>query len=266
MLRALVLRSLGRSRALLLTLGLVLGAFQVVLVAAAAYLHETKAFSQIAAFLPVFLQQLMGAVAFTSFGGLATFGYFHPIVVVTFVGLAIFVASEPAGEVEVGLVNLVLARPVPRRAIVWRTILAFVLATTAVALAMVAANRSAVGFWRPPTADPPPVIVMLKLAGGLLAVAWTFGGLSLLLATLTRRRAVAAGAAGVTALALYLLNFLAGFSPPLGPYGPVSPFHYYEAMAIVAGSATWLRDVTVLLTTTAVFCALAFAAYSRRDL
>lgn len=264
---SLVLRSIGRARALLITLTLVLAAFEVVLVLAAAYLHDTKAFTQIAAFLPAFLQQLVGAPAFTSFAGLIAFGYFHPIVIVTFVGTAIYLASEPAGEVEDGLVDIVLARPVPRRLIVTRTILVFGLATAAMALGMVLANRGAIAAWQPEGASPPSTTVLLKLSANLVAVAWSFGALSLMLATLTRRRAAAAGTAGVVALALYLLDFLAGISPGVRPYGPVSPFHYFEAMPIVTGMAVdWQRDVTVLLMAAAVLGAVAFGAYSRRDL
>jgi ABC-2 type transport system permease protein len=266
-LRALVLRSLGRARGLLVTVGLVLAAFELVLVIAAAYLHETKAFSQIAAFLPIFLQQIVGAAAFTSFSGLVGFGYFHPIVVITFVGIAIVLASEPAGEVEDGLVNLVLARPVPRRIVVFRTILAFTIGTSFIALGMALANWLAILAWRPPDARAPSSATLLQLVGNLLAVGWTFGALSLLAATLARRRAVAAGTAGVIALGLYLLNFLAGISPSLQPYGSWSPFHYYEAMSIVMGaSANWLRDVAILLTATTVLSAASFVAYSRRDL
>jgi ABC-type transport system involved in multi-copper enzyme maturation permease subunit len=267
MLTPLLLRSLRRIRALLLSLVLLLAGFEVVLVIAAAYLHESHAFSELAAFLPMFLQQLVGAAVFGSFAGVVAFGYFHPIVVITFVGAAVYVGSEPAGEVEDRLVDLVLSRPVPRVLVVARTALAFALTTAIMAGTMVAASTVAVGALLPDGARPPRVSVLLELSANLVAVSWTFGAMALALASTVRRRAAAAGTAAVAAIALYLLDFLAGVSPRLSAAGPFSPFHYFEALPILSGTAqNWTRDMAVLLGSSAILAALAFATYARRDL
>src|SRR5512144_533878 len=128
MLSALIGRSIGRARVLLIALTAVLMLFQVFLVIAAAYFEESRAFSQIAAFLPMAVQQMVGAAVFASFKGFVSFGYFHPIVIITFVGAAIYLGSEPAGDVESGMVDVILARPVRRALIVTRSLAAMLLA------------------------------------------------------------------------------------------------------------------------------------------
>ena len=55
---------------------------------------------------------------------MASLGFFEPLIVMLVVQFAIFLATEPAGDVETGLVDLVLARPVPRHWLVTRSLIA----------------------------------------------------------------------------------------------------------------------------------------------
>jgi ABC-2 type transport system permease protein len=261
---ALLRRSFGRARGLLLPLGAVLTLFQVLVVAAAAYVAQHQGFSSLLAFLPPFVQQAMGGV-FSSFGAMVAFGYFHPVVIVVFVGTAIVVASEPAADVETGLVDLLLARPVPRAHLVTRSVLMVALTTATLAGLMVTASwltmRSLVA---EDTALSPSVL--LRLAANLVALAWAVGAAALAVSCLMRRRAAAAGSVGIAALAVYVLNFLADLWPRLRPIVPLSPFHYYRPLGIVSGQGTeWLGDVGLLVGTAAVFCGIAFVAFDRRD-
>ena len=54
---------------------------------------------------------------------MATLGYFHPLPLMLVVQFAIYLATEPAGEIEFGLVDLILARPLPRHWLVTRSLL-----------------------------------------------------------------------------------------------------------------------------------------------
>lgn len=267
MLSTLVARSIGRSRALLVALAGVLVLFQVFLVIAAAYFEESRAFSQIAAFLPMAVQQMVGAAVFASFKGFVSFGYFHPIVVITFVGAAIYLASEPASDIESGMVDIILARPVRRALVITRSLGAMLVGTLTMALLMFAASRAALAALAPAGASVPSAVALLRLDANLLAVAWVFGALSLALAANARRRAAAAGAAGVIALVLYLVNFLSGVWPKAKAYGPVSPFHYYDAVPLMMGqTAQWLPHIATLVAMAAVLCVAAYVSFSRRDL
>ncbi len=266
MIAALLGRSFRRSRALLLSLAVVLVVFQVLVVIAAEYLQEQRGFLQIVALLPPLAQQFMGGV-FSSFAGMVAFGYFHPVVVIAFVGLAIVVASEPAADVESGVVDLVLGRPVARALVVARSVLVLMLATAGIGALMVAASRTSSLWLAAANAAAIPLSTLLRLAANLVAVAWVAGAFSLAASTFARRRGGAAGTAGIVVLAAYLLNVLAELWPQLRPYGKLSPFHYYQPMAVIAGGASrWSGDVLVLLAVAAVFVTIAFVAFSRRDL
>lgn len=257
-------RSFARARRLLGALAAVLVLFQVLVVLAAAYLEEQQGFSGIVAMLPPFAQQMMGGV-FSSFAAMVAFGYFHPIVITVFVGLAIVLASEPAADVESGVVDLVLARPVPRRDLVTRSMLMLALTTSGIAGLMMAASYGAVRVLAPVGAGP-RLEILGRLAVNLVGVAWVCGSASLAASAMGRRRGAAAGAVGILALALYLLDFLAGVWPRLRPYGPLSPFHYFRPLEIVTGMGTrWTADVLVLAIAGAVLCGVAYAVFARRD-
>jgi hypothetical protein len=265
MIAALLYRSFSRARGLLVALTAVLVAFQVLVVVAATYLAERGGFSQFLALLPAFVQQMAGAV-FSSFASMVAFGYFHPVVIITFVGTGIVIASEPAADVESGAVDLVLARPLPRSRLVLRSILMTAATTMLMAGLMVTASRTGLVFLAEPGAGL-STRALLKLATNLVAVAWVMGALSLLLATIARRRGTAAGGAGIIGLALYFLNFLAEVWPRLRPYAPFSPFHYYQPTAIVSGTGgSWAADVMMLVAAAAALSLTAFALFARRDL
>src|SRR5215217_5906053 len=245
-LAALVGRSFGRARGLLLTLTLVLMAFQVMVVAAGRYLRDTGAFATLVSAMPVFVQQIAGPF-FSGFGSMVAFGYFHPVVIIVFVGTAILVASEPAADVESGIVDLVLARPIRRWRIVARSLVMTALTTTAMAGLMVAASRVSMLFLAPEGASL-PMSTLVRLAANLVAVAWIMGAVSLATATVVRRRSIAAGIAALAALVLYLLNLLAEIWPAMSRYGRASPFHYYRPTLIMTGVGTgWAIDVAILV-------------------
>ena len=75
--------------------------------------------------IPAFLQRGLGghAMLLASFNGTVTFGYFHPVIAIMVSVLAIYMASEPAHDVESGLVDLVLARSIPRHRLMTRSLL-----------------------------------------------------------------------------------------------------------------------------------------------
>ena len=125
MLAALVGRSISRARGLLVGIATLLCGFQFLIVIIAREIQQSLAFPSIMAFMPAVLQQMSGGLFFGSFSGLASYGFIHPIVVLVLVEAAVFLASEPAGEVEAGIVDLTMARPVPRGMVVARTLLDF---------------------------------------------------------------------------------------------------------------------------------------------
>ena len=201
-----------------------------------------------------------------SFGGMVGFGFFHPVVMLAVVQGAVYLASEPADEVERGVVDLVAARPVPRHLLVTRAAVAAGGCVVVTVLAMMATNLAAVRLFAPPTASPLGASLTGLLALHLAAVACCFGGASLLVAAYARRRAAAVGGVGLLAVFLFLVDFAASSWAPLAPVAPFTPFHYYKGMSLLLGTSNPARDLTVLFAVTAILVGWAYVAYARRDL
>ena len=113
---SLLIRSASQGRYVLLGSFLLLCGFQIIIVGQAAEIERSNAFGRMAELLPAFLQRGLGsrAMLLASFKGTVAFGYFHPVVCMLVAVLAMYLAVELAHEVESGLVDLELSRPVPR--------------------------------------------------------------------------------------------------------------------------------------------------------
>ena len=266
MLIALVARSLERARSLFAGLVLVMCGFQVVLVIVASEMDRTHTFQLVTTLIPAAVQNLAGGMVLGTFSGFAAFGFFHPVVVLVICGAGAFLASEPAWEVESGLVDLTLARPVPRALMLTRTLLVTCGTLAAVAALMALAARVSTAAFAPPGGAALPLGTTLSLAGNLFALGCWFAALSLLVSAIARRRSVAAGVAGLAAVGLYMLHVYAEMSTRAASIRPLLPYHYYNASAILRGAASTPRDVTILLVTAAVMVGVAYRLYEERDL
>jgi ABC-type transport system involved in multi-copper enzyme maturation permease subunit len=266
MLGALAGRSLRRHAGLITGLAIVLAAFQVLLVVIARNLQRAGLFSQLSALVPPVFLEAFGGSVITSFSGLSAFGFFHPVVVLTLCCGAIYLASELAGDVDEGLVDLIAARPVPRRLIVTRSALVSGGVSALTVALMLLANRAALAWLAPSGSQGPRASAMLWVAANLVAVAWCFGAAGLALAAYVRRRATAVGVAALNAVVLYLLHFAAASWAPARPFALVSPFHYYEGMRTLIGMHNPRPDIVVLLAASLALSVCAYVLYGRRDL
>lgn len=267
-LRPLVFRSLARGRAVFLAVIGILAAFQVMLVVVASALQTSRSFSLLSALMPLGVQQAFGpsALMLASFAGLATFGYFHPIVVLAVTLLGVYAATEPAGEIEWGLLDLQLARPVPRRAIITRSLLVALGVTTATACAMMAGTLAGLAVFAPPGADWPHLSRILDLSAHLVLLSWPFAAAGLVASAVARRRGAAFGAVAVAVVCLYLMNFVADAWAAAAPLRPYLPFHYFQGFAVASGTAPTAHDLTVLAAVAAGLAATAYWRFEKRDL
>jgi ABC-type transport system involved in multi-copper enzyme maturation permease subunit len=264
----LVLRSLSRGRAVFLAVGLVVTAFQALLVVIASTLQAGRSFSLLSAMMPMGVQQAFGpsVLMLASFSGITMFGYFHPVVVLAVTLLGAYAATEPAGEVEWGLFDLELARPLKRREIVTRSLVVSFGVTVVVGCAMVGGTFAGLAAVAPPGAAWPRLARVAALAAHLVALAWVFAAAGLLASALARRRGAAFGGVAVIVVALYLLNFVADAWDKAGWLRPYVPFHYYPAFEIASGAANTARDFGILTAVAAVLTAAAYWRFERRDL
>jgi len=268
LLPALMQRSATQARFVLLgSLGLLAG-LQVVIVGQASALEETHGFSRMTELVPAFLQRGLGnkSLLLVTFKGTVAFGYFHPVVATLVAVLAIYFVTEIAHEVESGLVDVMLARSVPRRVVVTRSVLLATGAVAAAMLLMAAGTRLGLRLFGSPEFDAPSAGVTARLLLHLAGVALCFAGFGLAVAAGARRWSTAFTTAALTAVLMYLVDFLAIGWPLLRPIAWLSPFHYYPALSILAGDAPEWRNLIVLLSAAAGFGALGYWRFSRRDL
>jgi ABC-2 type transport system permease protein len=265
---ALIVRSLVRVRGVLFGASCLVASFQVAIVLQAASYEERQAFATLGQMMPAFLQRWMGdsMIALASFRGLVAFGYFHPMIVLVHAMVAAFIASELAADVEAGHVDLLLARPVPRRRLVTRSALLLLVCPTVLASLMMAATVAAIALFAPAGAQWPSMATILTLAAHIVAVATCFGALSLALGSVVSRRSAAFGPTAMVAVGLYLTNVLAASWRPAQWVDLISPFHYFQGASIAAGLTEPMKDLFVLAAMATGLMAIAYWRFSTRDL
>jgi hypothetical protein len=265
---ALARHSVARARVLLVVLAAVLASFEILLVVAAQTLQESGTFGNFAALVPPFMRQVFGdsLIVFMSFAGVVCFGFFHPMVIAALVAFVITIATEPVAEIETRFLDVVLARPVARSAVIGRSVFLMTLLSAGVVVVMVGATAVALHLLTPGTTAAPATRLILSLAANLWALVFCVGGVALAIGAAARRRGTAAGVVGVVTLALFFVDYLARIWKPAARIVWLSPFHYYDAMAMVMGRPLSTGHVAVLASTGLVGIVLAFVLFGRRDL
>ncbi|HWR97540.1 MAG TPA: ABC transporter permease subunit [Candidatus Methanoperedens sp.] len=260
--------SLGGLRGLLLALAAVVALFQTLLVRVARALEASAGFGGVAALVPPFLRQLAGEALFSllSFPGIVCLGYFHPMIIAALCGMVIAAATEPAAEIETRFLDAALSRPVPRQAIIARSVAIVLLLPAVLLAAMLAGTAVGLRWLAPPGARLPDVRLLASLAANLWALLVCVGGWALAVGAASRRRSVAGSIAGVATLVLFLLDYLARAWKPADAIAWLSPFHYYRAMELLLGRPLDLSHLAVLLAAGAAGMVVAAVVFERRDL
>jgi hypothetical protein len=264
---SLLSHSCRRVRTLILSAGALLAGFQLLLCLAARAAQELNAYGPLSALIPDFFKQLLGPSLFAlmSFSGIVCVGYFHFIVVCALMGLTIAITTEVSAELEIRFLDLILSRPLARHWLITRSIvllagcsivlLGFMMLGSALGLYLLAPSETARSTFK--------LIRSLTLNLEALILCW--GGLALAIASISRRRSVAGAIAGLLALSTYLFDYVAQIWNPAARIAWIFPFHYYNAVRLIASGALPLRDIQVLLSYGAVGMALAYFLFSRRD-
>ena len=261
----LVKRSLSRVWRMWAASALLLVGFQVALTLTAVTLHESGGYQQLFQAVPAYVRQWIGP-ALSSFAGMSALTFFEPLVILLLVLFAVYVASEPAADVEDGLVDLLLARPLPRHWVVTRSLLAMTATTAALVLALAAANVLSVRALAPGGAPGPAAATVLDLSVHLFALTWCFGGLTLAAAAYLGRRSSVLGALTVTVIALFLMKVLAEFTTRFDWLRWATPFDYFRGTDVLMGTAPTAWNLTVLMMLGAVGTVIAYWQFQRRDL
>ena len=260
--------SLRRIRGLMIASCVTLFLFQILLTLVARSFEMSGQFSELANFIPAFIRPLLDQsfLASLTFSGMVSVGYSHPILLILVIAQAIAAATETTGESESKFVDLLMARPLPRRALVARSLIVMSVLTTAAIGSMVIGTWTGLRFLAPEGAVAPTPRVVGSLAVNLSMLVLAWGSIAMAIGSWSKRRATAATVTAVLAFATFVFDFLGRLWDMLAPFGRLSPFHYYAPLPIVIGEPLDPINLVVLAGITVVASAVALRVYGVRDL
>lgn len=210
--------------------------------------------------LPEAFRELFGT-DYSSPAGYLRAEFFSSLGVLVFLLLAIGVGARGiGGEEEVGTLELLLAFPVRRRAVLLSKLVA-VAATSAVVAVVLWIALAVTG----PAFDLE--VPVLDLGAGILML-WllglAFGAIALAVGAATGRRSTALVVTGVLAAVSYLVNLFGPVVDALRPVRPLSLFRWYlDPDPLTTGLHA--TPVLILLAVTAAATLLGLARFERRD-
>ena len=108
------------------------------------------------------------------------------------------------------------------------------------------------------------LILSLVINLGVLMLCWS--AVAMAIGSASRRRSVAGGLAGVLALAMFLLDYVARAWEPAERVAWLSPFRYYSPFELLMGSALSAKNILVLAGIAAAGFSMAYVLFSRRDI
>lgn len=259
--------SLKRVRTLVLAMALLLAAFQVLLIVVAGPIQRSGSFQQLGEMLPPFVREVMGPslTALMSFSGIVCLGYFHLAVMGSLVGLSIALGTMPTSEIETGFMDLILSRPLPRHWIITRSIIVMMICTVAVLGVMMIGTWAGLNGLAPRDVAWPEPGLILRLVMNLGALMLCWNGVAMAIGAGARRRSVAGGLAGLLALAMFLLDYIARAWKPAEQIAWLSPFRYYSPFELLMGNALPAKNILVLAGIAGLGFGLAYVLFSRRD-
>ena len=204
-------------------------------------------------------------LALSGLAGYLSLGFSHPLYIVL-AGAAVvgFAARTLAGEMERGIIQIPLARPVSRQAVYGSRVLGVAIICALLAVIGPAGMVAGLLYSRPEGEFVYGHLGAMTVSG--LALFWAVGGLTLWgSAAASTAGRVVGWAIGLLVLS-YFVDYFAGVWAPLQAIVFLSLFDYYEPTeALVSGQV----DFSNLLTLTAVGFVAAVAGlvvFTRRDL
>ena len=258
-------RLLGRHAIFLAAVALVLAGFELVICAVVASVDIESAFGPMMQFAPPVMRAMIEqSIPGGSPAAVLAFGWNHPVVHALLSAVAIALAARAiAGEVESGVIELVMAQPLSRAEYFAAHALFGVAALAAVLVAGLAAT--AIG-QRVFGLEPFGVQrLALLFANAMLLQAAIFA--VTLLASSAGREAGRAAIVGVlVAVVSFLVNAVATLWSRAAFAKPFSLHGYFDPREVLVNGELGAGAVIVLSSVTAIAVAVAFGIFSRRDL
>jgi ABC-type transport system involved in multi-copper enzyme maturation permease subunit len=256
----------------LLPVTVLLGMLLLVIEAVLAYVLPTFAQQFSAQFVRIqFFQSIIKAMLGTDLAEgigpemFSAIPWVHPVVLAILWAHAIICCTRvPAGEVDRGTIDVLLALPVSR----WSVYVSdsFVWIVSAIALLGFAVAGNALGTRQMhDTFHAAPVRVTIVVLN-LFCLYLSVGAAAWFISALSDRRGRAIGVVFVLVVASFLLNYLAQFWQPAKHLAPLGVLRYYRPLFILRDGTWPLWDTSVLLAAGATLWMAGGLLFARRDL
>jgi ABC-2 type transport system permease protein len=260
-----VRRLFSKHRGFLIAAAMLLGAFQVVTCAIISSVNVPAMLEQFLAFAPPVVRAVIEQTMFGgSTAGILAFTWNHPVTHALATSIAIaFGASAVAGEIENGVIELMLAQPISRTQYLMSHLL-FAIASM-IAVAFAGLGGALIGqhlFGLEPFAWGR----LLRLLANLVLLQMSFYSVTLLFSAFGREAGRVAMLAVMIAIVSFLDNVIATLWNKAAFMKPYSLHTYYDPRAILVEGHLAGSSVIVLSVFIAIGLSGAFARFLTRDL
>ena len=193
-------------------------------------------------FQALYGSEIDGAVDPQAFRSIA---WVHPLFMAILWAHCITLCTRlPAGEIDRGTIDVLLALPVSRRELYLSESAVWMIAGMAVISMALLGN--ALGHLGAPAAERPDFSRMAVTAVNCFAVYAAVGGIAWLVSSLSDRRGRAVGTVFAIVMAHFIWNFLGAYWQPAEDFGYLSILDHYQPAAILRdGTVPW-GDLTLL--------------------
>lgn len=213
------------------------------------------------------LQAFLGIEVGDSLGPmvLSSFAWVHPVALtLIWAHEIVFCTRVPAGEVDQGTMDVLLALPVSRwqmyisESVVWLAsgVCVLLLGLTGCllgGLTVASENRAALG-------------LLIKIVANLGCLYLAVGGLAMLVSAMSERRGRAVAVVFAMVLTSFFLNVLAQFWSVAESLSFLSILHYYKPFAILQEAAWPVKDMLILACCGAVLWSAGGFIFARRNI
>ena len=254
--------ALRRSARRTVLLGIALGAF-LFLVGLSYSSVDGNQIRSLVESLPPALQAFVRGSDLGSASGYVGATFLHPITLAIMAATAIAAGAAPARDVEQGVAELMLSRPLTRTAWLGAEMIAMTVQLVVVAALGLAGAVLAVA-----TVDDLSSISQANLVLTVLPLLLMFigvGTVTMVAGAFSRTAARAIGWGTAFALVAYALDYLAQVWGVAEPLGPLSVMHWYRPATILGSGTVPASTWVALIGVAVVAAAIALAATSRRE-
>jgi ABC-2 type transport system permease protein len=261
-----LLRRLTARHAFFLSITIVLlGGFQFLICAIISTVDVGSAIQGLMKSIPLFMRSTVTEEFFAGFStqGILAFGWDHPIAQALGTAVALVLGTRAvAGEIEGGVIELVLSQPLSRRGYLTGQVIFAVIALAVLSLGGVAGTVLGEKFYQIELG----LGALLKLGLNFLLFQCAWYGISLAFSVLGREAGRVATAAFLVALSSYIINVIGKLWTKAAFLLPYTLHTYYSPRETLVGNTLEGKSLAVLC---AVFCVcIGFAAwrFQRRDI